>query len=501
MNYMKVIEEFFWNNLEDDELQVTDDNFDRLTQAIRLMEIDDESIANKEVEESSELKSLFDFNNCETLNIIDAFSEEENSNLEESVQYSESESSEEEVFPENFRMNNQTAPPKQETGESSGGRTEDTTDENKGSRKRKGNFYPTSDVKNITNIYGSNILNIDGKINRKELIDKWAQEISLIIQTNSEAYDDQNTVLLLMEHKSTGVVNSMIKRTTWTPVMNPLTAYEEVINAIYTLFLGINLVNNKIQELAKIVSNAKAMLTKMQLCNICFLDQFYCDYEKYLFQLNNQDEYKKFVRDYLLKIPFIGEKALDRFNLEATGSAEYSLGYAQRIVKEEISKICDLTRKQKQLKTFTKRCCEKIVDQPFEYGCKTVRKTPKRNSYKKHTKKYRFVRKKKPFKPGKYVKRKSDNKFSNEKPKFCPKGKKNCRCWICNEEGHYANECPNRKKHDNKVRMLEQVYSLGFVPIEEPYEDVQKVYILEEKLDLRSEDDTESNESTSSESD
>ena len=197
----------------------------------------------------------------------------------------------------------------------------------------------------------------------------------------------------------------MLKNTTWEPVRNPITAYENVIDAIYTLFLGINLASNKILELEKIVSNAKSTLTKMQLCNICFLDQFYCDYEKYLFKLNYQEDYRKFVRDYLLKIPLIGEKALDRFNNEATGAAEFSLGYAHRIVKEEISKICDLTRKQKQLKSFSKRCCEKIIEHPLEYGCRTTRKSSKKKSYKKPTKKYRFVRKKKPFKPGKYVKK------------------------------------------------------------------------------------------------
>ena len=507
MSYMKAVEKIFWNNLENEELQITDDNIDILEEAIRLMEIDDESIANKEIETSSKLKTLFGFN--ETLNVIETFSsEEESDDLEESQDSEtdslETDSSEDEVFSKNFKMNNQTPSPKEEagesskkeTGESSGGQPEEKFSS---SKKRKGDFYPTTESKNTSNIYGSNILNIDGKNNRKELIDKWAQEISLIIQTNSEAYDDYNTVLLLMEHKTTGVVNSLIKNTAWEPVMNPILAYEKVIDAIYTMFLGINLATNKSLELAKMVSNAKSMLTNMQLCNICFLDQFFGDYEKYLYQLNDKDDYKKFVCDYLLKIPLIGEKSLDRFTSEATGIEELSLGYAHKIVKEEISKICDLTRKQKQLKSFNKRCCDKIIEQPLDYGCRKTQKSSKKNSYKKATKKYRFVRKRKPFKPGKYVKKKFVKNYSNEKQKFCPKGKKNCRCWICNEEGHYANECPNRKKQDGKARMLEQVYSLGFIPIEDPYEDVQEVYILIEELDPGPED-SETNEFTSSDS-
>ena len=478
-------------------MQILDDNVDILEQAIRLMEIDDESIANKEIETSNELKSLFGFTNYETLNVIENFSsEEEESDHEISPQESEGESSEEEILPENFRMNNQN-PFKNEEGPSE----RKPEPEDRSRKKRKGNFSSTTNSKSSNNIYGSTILDIDGKTNRKELIDKWAQEISLIIQTNSEAYDDQQTVLLLMEHKTTGIVNSLIKNTTWHPVTDPILAYENVIDVLYTMFLGINLATNKLIELDKIVSKAKSMLTKMQLCDICFLDQFHGDYEKYLYQLNNKEDFKKFVCDYLLKIPLIGEKSLERFKYEASETEQFSLGYAQKIVKEEISKICDLTKKQKQLKTFSKRCCEKIVEQPFEYGCRKTRKSSKKASYKKYTKKYRFVRKKKTFRPGKYVKKKfSNNKSSNEKAKFCPKGKKNCRCWICNEEGHYANECPNRKKHDEKARMLETVYSLGFFPIEEPYEDIQEVYILEEELDPGPES-SEDNESITSESD
>ena len=79
----------------------------------------------------------------------------------------------------------------------------------------------------------------------------------------------------------------------------------------------------------------------------------------------------------------IGEKSLERFKNEASEVEQFSLGYAQKIVKEEISKICDLTKKQKQLKTFSKRCCEKIVEQPFEYGCRKTRKSSKKASYKK----------------------------------------------------------------------------------------------------------------------
>lgn len=80
-------------------------------------------------------------------------------------------------------------------------------------KKRKSNFYPTINSKNTTNIFGSNILDIHCKPNRKDLLDKWAKKTSLIIQTNTEAYNDQNTVLFLVEHKTTGIVNNQLNTT------------------------------------------------------------------------------------------------------------------------------------------------------------------------------------------------------------------------------------------------------------------------------------------------
>ncbi|XP_074325347.1 uncharacterized protein LOC141662740 [Apium graveolens] len=131
MNYIKIVEKFFWDNIEEEELQVNDDNYKVLKQAIRLMELDDESKANQEIEDNNELKSLFGFNDYNILNIIESFSSEEQEDLQEI----EVDSSEDEEI-ENLRMNtHQTSTPpspKRESGETSG------TKKPEGSRKRKG---------------------------------------------------------------------------------------------------------------------------------------------------------------------------------------------------------------------------------------------------------------------------------------------------------------------------------------------------------------------------
>ena len=119
MNYIKIVEKFFWDNIEEEELQVNDDNYKVLEQAIRLMELDDESKANQEIEDNNELKSLFGFSDYDILNTIESFSSEEQEDLQER----EVDSSEDEEI-ENLRMNTHqtSAPPspKRESGETSG---------------------------------------------------------------------------------------------------------------------------------------------------------------------------------------------------------------------------------------------------------------------------------------------------------------------------------------------------------------------------------------------
>ncbi|MFS8009047.1 putative caulimovirus coat protein [Helianthus anomalus] len=56
------------------------------------------------------------------------------------------------------------------------------------------------------------IFNLD---KRKEVIDKWNTSISLIIQTRPEEFSHAKPLLLLVEHKSAGIVQNFIKGTIW----------------------------------------------------------------------------------------------------------------------------------------------------------------------------------------------------------------------------------------------------------------------------------------------
>lgn len=249
------------------------------------------------------------------------------------------------------------------------------------------------------------------------------------------------------------------------------------------MLLGIDHGANKEQEIER--EEARKRLNNLILCDICYLDDFTCDFEKNIYKLP-QNEFPKYIEIYIDRLPIIGENTKVEFNKRKNETTKYSLGLASRIAKEEIQKICDESTKAKQLKRFNRNCCIKSDSITTEYGCRKQEKySSKKKKYKeKYKKKYKWKTRKKKFKPSKYFKK------LEGKEKLCPKGKKNCRCWICSEEGHYANECPNRAKNPKQVKLLEIAYEIDPLvsPIEEKFDMSQDVLILEEFEEIDSSD-------------
>lgn len=171
-----------------------------------------------------------------------------------------------------------------------------------------------------------------------------------------------------------------------------------------------------------------------------------------------------------------------------------SLSYATKIAKEEIDRICQDRYKQQKLKTISKDCCNILsYFKDFDIGRKTY--TKKKYKDKKKYKSF-WKKKKRRFSPGKYFKKSS--KETPKKNTSWPQGKKKYRCWICNEEGNYANECPNRKKYLDKVKELQTVNNGGYEALEEKYDDIQHVFILH--VDTNSSSSSEEDESTTDDS-
>lgn len=350
------------------------------------------------------------------------------------------------------------------------------------------------------------ILNLDCVTDmqvKEEMIKRWITEISLIIQTNEDDFTTAKKVLLLIEHKTSGNVQNFIKNMIWEDIalaLEPVDFLDAINSLLYTFFLGIDFVTHRLQESEIKIAEAKQKMTKLQLHNISAFDEFCCRYEKYLWEIPNVFEHMQWIESFIQKLPIISKKVLKRYNDPLLSNGEKaSFAVAKRIAKEEIAKICENRYEQKQLKQLTKTCCSKLTgEENFDIGrssSKRISKKHYKKKYKKKYKKYTFHKKKKRFSKGKYFQKSKDlNKKS--KDKSCPQGKKKCRCWICNEEGHYANECPNRRKYPEKVHILQCADQEGLIPLEEEYIDIQNVYLF------ISEDESDtSNSEVSSESD
>lgn len=247
------------------------------------------------------------------------------------IETSEEESSEAEtVFSEpreNVRMNNAPNPesPNFFKEEPDAESSQQGAERKKRKATREPMFMPTKPKTVHGNTIDPSILDIDYLNDWKKIIDKWVGEMGLIIQTNPDVYNTADKVRSLLEHKSTGNAEEFIKGTSWAARGIGEEALQEITTALYVVFLGLNYISDRQRELEKQKETAKSFLAKIQLCDICDIQNFNCAYEKNFYKLN-QSDWAKYIELYLNKIPIIGEEALIAFKATATPPMHMSLG-------------------------------------------------------------------------------------------------------------------------------------------------------------------------------
>lgn len=279
-------------------------------------------------------------------------------------------------------------------------------------------------------------------------------------------------------------------------------------DAIYHSFVGLDALTQKDRVAKQQVEKAKWHLDNMIICDMCYFPEFACEYEKYYHQLDDTSK-KHYIDVFLNKLPsVIHDKAAKNWK-ERPPEISESLAGLIRTVNSIVTKIC-ITRALVNTTEHQKNriCCDSSsYEIPGRYGCSKPSSSMKSKRHKKYYKKY--YRKKYGFKrkPKKYFnKYKNKRTFFKKKRSFrqskdpCPKGKgPNCRCWLCNETGHYANNCPNRtnqKVNSEKIKMLELAYSFKLEPVEESdLSDTESIYEIETDLDPDSNESSSEDES------
>lgn len=260
-------------------------------------------------------------------------------------------------------------------------------------------------------------------------------------------------------------------------------------------------------------------LTHLQICDLCMLEEFNCEYRKYFFRLKKEDQ-EFWLKQYFEKLPTSQlhnheteyQTWLARQGTHPAGLENDTIGKRMRYIRLSLAAACEQREKQKQTRGFA-ICCNNSANSEFpgNYGCghsSSHRRKKKKKFKKRHKYKNKFSRRKRRHfnrapprqRPRFFRKRR---KPSN-KQKYCPKGSTACKCWVCNEQGHYANECPNKKKKDfkEKNKILEQILKLKYEPIEDSdISETESLYYLESDYESESETETETESETSSSSD
>lgn len=479
------VEAMFWNSLESDEPDICPDlSFDKL---FRLMGLDDNQL-DEELSISAK-EHIY-------ANRVSFADESQNSEPEDDWP---SDSEDNEVF-ENFRVNKEETQEQGEIpnpnfvfGESS-----------QAPKKRKGKEtkLPGMNRENhgrTESPYSATVLNLDclNLKEQKEKIDMWNKEIMHIVSTNPDRYTSFDVVLLLVDQKTIGKANDLFKKVNWTST-DPVEIVKEITTVFYLYFLGLDYTTGGEGEIKKEQEEAKHNLDSMQLCDLCELDQFSCTFEKYMYKLKTS-EHPRYVEMFINKLPIIGDKVKTDFLKQRNDVTKFSLGLAIKLAKEQIGFICQEAKIAKKIRKLNSKCCYLSEKPQLVFGCNPPKRVKTKRSFKKRfKKKYHFRKKRRKFVPQRYFKPKTDGK-----KKFCPKGKKNCRCWVCNEECHYANECPNRSEHKQQAKLLEEILiqNPNIDPLEDTYSDEEPVLILEEILEEeQSESSDSSNGSSSSDS-
>jgi hypothetical protein len=353
------------------------------------------------------------------------------------------------------------------------------------------------------------VLNIDCLPNeaRKILIEGWHNNMVLIIQTDDHLRDDFTLAHTLMLRKSVGLAHKLIEGLDKDQFMRGTCEdfLQNVVNLLYSVFIGINYLTDSANQVRIEQENSRLRLTRLQICDLCELDSFTCDYEKHLFNLPNQ-EWVKFIEDYLRKIPHIGPMVIKEYQALPPIN-QLSLAVAKNLVKEKLEKICTdrmLAKKTKKINL----CCSEFLGPETMYGCETIPKLrkwkkklkkkyrfskPRRKQYYKSSKRFRKYYSQPKYRKRFFKKHKPRNtKALNDEPqsvqtkdkaKYCPQKKKDCKCWICQEVGHYSYECPNTKNNKAQARVLEEIMELEHLaPIEDMLSDIssdEELYLLE----------------------
>ncbi|CAN1146448.1 hypothetical protein LINPERHAP2_LOCUS15248 [Linum perenne] len=348
------------------------------------------------------------------------------------------------------------------------------------------NKIPQSYIPKYSNTNSPDVLDLDCSTDPLRDMEDWKNRIGILIQTNEDLKNlAPAEIFNFIIYKTTGIVyhylSTMdIPSKTLIYGDDALKTFEKIIQVITHEFLG--RFPQETKQNTTLSQQAVWHLTNLRICNMCYLESFICEFRKYYYQVIEpaRKDLDKLI--YAKLPPIVASKVETAFEEELRKeSIPNTLGGRILILQEWHKQACNEEKLKKQAKI--KLCCEQSTDKVGKYECEDNNKI---KYYKKKHRKYRKIRRV-PYKEYKRNQYKKPNRYfrnrkqyeQKEKTEYCPKGKTNCRCWLCNEEGHYANKCPKKNKNDKKQEVLRLAYDYGFEPIEDSDCELSNIEIVE----------------------
>ncbi|KAL2504914.1 CCHC-type domain-containing protein [Abeliophyllum distichum] len=331
------------------------------------------------------------------------------------------------------------------------------------------NYLLHKPKKNSTDI---KILDLDCVLDPEKVIEDWYNNIMISMIINKKIIRNETNSWNFITASTRGNVKAFLKTITfetknaiWQEIQGDIPNFiKRVVEQIYKQFTGQTY--EIFKKTRSTIEEADVMnhLEKISICDMCYFEEFTCEYSKYYYICIN-DQWKSLTEKFMRKLPepynnevmMIFNEAIEKQenskeNFKVNLQIDHSFGLAITITRNLLAEKCKEAHLIKTSKVVVARnpriCCNQYLDRiPGQYGCLPEKKQHKRKQMKKPKRKnYRFKKYKQPYKKKFFKKKKYFKKYNkapkdrkkkstkDDKKKFYPQKKKNCRCWLCNEQ-------------------------------------------------------------------
>ena len=221
---------------------------------------------------------------------------------------------------------------------------------------------------------------------------------------------------------------------------------------IRTLILGVDPSKNN----TLIQDTAIRNLEQLSIADMKYINEFTLDFTRLLSQTGQAMD-DNLCDKYFVKLPGdLGRYIHDTWKQNYTTNTNIGIGPRITYTFSILEDKCKEVALQEQLKKNAYAFCKTAIYTPQAYG-------HYENKNKKLRKSTTYKKGYKPYYKNKYVKKPQTRK---------------CKCFICGDERHLANKCPNKNKNIERSNLIEQIKEYNIELVQTDNSDNESVYSI-----------------------